>query len=118
MRSRFVLLLAAAIVFAPGWAGGASAARDGSSSDLAARVLAPTFDEAPAERTTKQASTKQLDRGQSRRLWHKNVIGFADAGGFEPPSLVLVAAVIGLTAAARFRPRLFRSQRAPPLQTV
>lgn len=118
MRSRLVLLLAAAIVFAPGWVGSASAARDGSSSDLAARVLAPTFDEATADRTTKRASTKQLDRSHSRSLWHKNVIGFADAGGFAPPLLVLLAAVIGLTAAATLRPHLFRPQRAPPPLTV
>lgn len=118
MRSRLVLLLTAAIVFAPGWAGGASAAPNGSSSDLAARVLAPTFDEATADRTTRQRSDKQLDRGKTRALWQNNVVGFADADGFEPPLLVLLAAVIGLTAAATLRPYRFRPQRAPPLQTV
>lgn len=118
MRSRLALLLAVAVVFAPGWAGGASAARDGSSSDLAARVLAPTFDEATADRTTKQASTKELDRGKARSPWHKQIVGLADVRDFEPPLLVLFAAVSGLTAAAARRPRLFRPQRAPPLQTV
>ncbi len=44
LRSRLALLVAAAVVFAPGWQG------DGSptpprGSDLAARVLAPTFDQ-------------------------------------------------------------------------
>lgn len=118
MRSRLVLLLAAAVVFAPGWVGGASAARDGSSSDLAARVLAPTFDEATADRTTRQASDKQLDRGKTRSLWHNNVGGLADADGFAPPLLVLLAAVIGLAAPATLRPQRFRPQRAPPLQAV
>lgn len=118
MRSRLVLLLAAAVVFAPGWAGGASAAQDGGSTDLAARVLAPTFDEATAERTTRKASDKQLDRGRTRGLWHNNVLTLADADGFEPPSLVLLTAVTGLAVAATLRPQRLRPQRAPPLQTV
>lgn len=117
MRSRLVLLLAAAVVFAPGWAGGAPGARDARPSDLA-RVLAPTFDEARSDRSTKQASTKEFDRGKTRSLWHNNVVGLAEARGFQPPPLVLLAALLGLIAAATLRSRLFHSQRAPPLQTV
>lgn len=50
MRSRFALLIAAAVVFAPGWYGqGEPRAAQGS--DLAARVLAPTVDEGAMRQT-------------------------------------------------------------------
>jgi hypothetical protein len=44
MRARFALLIATAVVFAPGWYGG-EAPQHPRGSDLAARVLAPTVDE-------------------------------------------------------------------------
>jgi hypothetical protein len=44
MRSRFALLIATAVVFAPGWYGGETPQHP-RGSDLAARVLAPTVDE-------------------------------------------------------------------------
>lgn len=43
MRSRLALLVAAAVVFAPGWQG-EGAPDPSTGSDLAARVLAPTVD--------------------------------------------------------------------------
>ena len=43
-RSRFVLLIAAAIVFAPGWSGRAAPSHE-PGHELAGRVLAPTVDE-------------------------------------------------------------------------
>lgn len=117
MRSRFVLLLAAAVVFAPGWGDGASQSRLGTSSDLAARVLAPTFEEANADRTAKQAPARELD-GKTRSLWDTHLAGVADGAGFQPPPLLLLAAVIGLTIVATRQARFLRPQRAPPRLTV
>lgn len=117
MRSRFALFLAAAVVFAPGWGGDEPLSRIGTSSDLAARVLAPTFKEASAERSAKQAPTKELD-GKTRSLWHRHIAGVAGGGGLQPPTLVLLAAVVALTAVATRQARFLRPQRAPPRRTV
>ena len=116
MRSRFVLFLVAALVFAPGW-GDESLSRLGTSSDLAARALAPTFEEANAERTAKQTVTRELD-GKTRSLWHTHLAGVAAGAGFQPPSLVLLAAAIGLAIVAARQARFFQPQRAPPRLTV
>ena len=117
MRSKFVLFLAAAaVVFAPAWGDGAPLS-NGSSSDLAARVLAPTFDEGKAERTAKQAPTRELD-GKTRSLWHTPLAGIAEGVGFQPPTLVLLAAVIGLAISRARQLRFFGPERAPPHLTV
>ena len=117
MRSRFVLFLAAVVVFAPGWGAEAPLSRLGTSSDLAARVLAPTFEEAKAERTAKQAPTRELE-GKTRSLWHTHLAGVTEGSGLQPPPLVLLAAVIGLAAVAARQPGFFRPQRAPPRLAV
>ena len=66
MRSRFALLVAAAVVFAPGWQGeGSPEPPEGS--DLAARVLAPTVDKGAVRETAvdirHQLGVRQAKRG-------------------------------------------------------
>lgn len=115
MPGRWVLLLAAAVVFAPGWAGGAPLSLNASSSDLAARVLAPTFEEASTDRTAKKkASTKEADRQKAWSSWDSHASLVADARRLQPPPLALLATVIGMAAVATLRPRVTRAQRAPP----
>jgi hypothetical protein len=51
MRSRFPLLVAAAVIFAPGWYGDGPPEHP-RGSDLAARILAPTVDEGTVREST------------------------------------------------------------------
>jgi hypothetical protein len=64
MRSRFALLIAAAVVFAPGWYG-REAPQHPRGSDLAARVLAPTVEEG-ALREAAADVMRQLGDQQAR----------------------------------------------------
>jgi hypothetical protein len=64
MRSRFSLLIAAAVVFAPGWHGPEAPQRP-RGSDLVARVLAPTVEEG-AVREAVADVMRQLGDQQAR----------------------------------------------------
>jgi hypothetical protein len=65
MRSRFALLVAAAVIFAPGWQGqGPPQHLQGS--DLAARVLAPTVDEGAISRAAADIKYELSDRHAKR----------------------------------------------------
>jgi hypothetical protein len=64
MRSRFALLIAAAVVFAPGWYG-QEAPQHPRGSDLGARVLAPTVGEG-AVRESVADVMRQLGDQQAR----------------------------------------------------
>jgi hypothetical protein len=114
MRPRFALLIATAVVFAPGWYG-QEAPQDPRGSDLAARVLAPTVDEG----TMREAAADlkhQLSSRQGKR-WRPTL-----------PSAAIAALGLGAIALAvfwgvachrqqlplRFQLR-HRFSRAPPL---
>jgi hypothetical protein len=113
MRSRFPLLIAAALVFAPGWHG-QEAPHYPRGSDLAARVLAPTVDEGAIREATTDAA-HQLGARQAKR-WRPS---FSLAGAL---TLGLGAIALLILWAAAFHreplPRLFRFRyrlsRAPP----
>jgi hypothetical protein len=113
MRSRFALLIAAAVVFAPGWYGQGEP-RSPRGSDLAARVLAPTVDEGVMRQATADAN-HQFGGGQTKR-WRPS---FA-LGGVLTFGLGAIALVTFWTVASHRAtlPRLlqsrFRFSRAPP----
>ena len=113
MRSRFALLIATAVVFAPGWYG-QEVPQHPRGSDLAARVLAPTVDEG-AIREAAADLKHQLGSRQGKR-WRPS-----------PPSAAIVALGLGAVALVifwgvpRYRQGLFlrlrlrhRFSRAPP----
>jgi hypothetical protein len=113
MRSRLGLLIAIAVVFAPGWYG-QEAPQHHRGSDLAARVLAPTVDEG-AMREAAADLKHQLSSRQGKRSRPSL------------PSAAIVALGLGAIAlvifwgVARYRQQLLRFRlrhgfsRAPPL---
>jgi hypothetical protein len=114
MRSRFALLIATAVVFAPGWYG-PETPQHPRGSDLAARVLAPTVDEGTIREVA--ADLKHQLRTRQSKRWHPSLTSAAIA------ACRLGAISLGtLWAAADHReslpPRLrlrHRPSRAPPL---
>jgi hypothetical protein len=113
MRSRFALLIAAAVVFAPGWYG-REAPQHPRGSDLAARVLAPTVDEG-AIREVAADSKHQLSTRQSKR-WRPSLTTAAIAAfGLGAIALVILWAVACHRESQPPRLRLcHRLSRAPP----
>ncbi len=108
LKTRLAVVVTLAVVFAPGSGGQADAER-ASSSDVGARMLAPTFDEA-AERSIgliHKGSDRAPSRNQKMFSWIPSV------SAPEPFSLLLPALLV--TALLRL-PRIqrFHSGRAPP----
>lgn len=112
MSRRVALVVALAIVFAPGWqAGGASDGRDGEA--LAARVLAPSFDEGLLR--DQAADSKEFD-GPADDLARLDVADITPA--LSPPGLrqTRISATIAVVAQATSRLNAGRhGNRAPPL---
>lgn len=113
MRSRFALLIAAVVVFSPGWHGpGRPQAPSGI--DLAARVLAPTVNEGAIRETAADAK-HQLGGGQAKR-WRSDItfeaVAAMGVGGLAVAIFCLVASYSG-PLACLYRLR-FRLSRAPP----
>lgn len=111
MRARLVLLLAAAVVFAPGWGDGEALWGSNTASDLAGRVLAPTFDEASVERVRKPAL---VDGSKFRTFSNKVVVDVANSPDSDPRIRFVLTTVVGVAAIATRRVATFRPQRAPP----
>ncbi len=115
MRAKLALLAAAAVVFAPGWQASDAVPGRPAGVDLAARILAPTFDEASAVSQADRGAYKALDRAKTRKPSSKF---FAwQSAAYDPPSSdflwsALVAVV--LLAVTAGSPST-RSPRAPPL---
>ena len=114
MRSRFALLVAIAVVFAPGWYG-QEAPQHPRGSDLAARVLAPTVDEG----AMREAAGGLKDQVSSRhgKRWRPSLTSAAIVA-FGPGAIALVifwgASRHRQQLPCRFRLR-HRFSRAPPL---
>jgi hypothetical protein len=113
MRSRFAPLIAAAVVFAPGWYG-QEAPQYPRGSDLAARVLAPTVDEG-AMREAAADLEHQLNSRQGQR-WRPSLTSAAIVA-FGQGAIALVI----LWGVACYREQLplrfhlrHRFSRAPP----
>jgi hypothetical protein len=113
MRSRFALLIATAVVFAPGWYG-QEAPEHPRGSDLAARVLAPTVDEG-AIREIGADPKHQLSTRQSKR-WRPSLSSAAIAAfGLGAIALLIFWAVACHRESQPPRLRLrHRLSRAPP----
>jgi hypothetical protein len=87
MRSRLALVLAAAVVFAPGWQGGTTP-EPLRGSDLAALVLAPTVDEGAVRESVRDVK-HQLGAQQAKR--RPDVISATVTGlGLATTGLVIV----------------------------
>lgn len=117
MRSKLVLLLAAAVVFAPGGNAGEGFSHSTTSSELAGRVLAPTFTAANTERVWKPLVTRELApkvRSDSKR----DLAGMMDGAGVNAPAAFLLAVAGTAIALAARRLRDCCAQRAPPLLTA
>ncbi|MDQ3662680.1 MAG: hypothetical protein M3454_16820 [Actinomycetota bacterium] len=113
MRSRFALLIAAVVVFAPGWHGpGRPQAPRGI--DLAARVLAPTVDEGAIRQTGADAK-HQLGSRHKKQL--RPGITFEAVATFGVGGLALAIFWLVTSYSGRllglFQLR-FRFSRAPP----
>jgi hypothetical protein len=113
MRLRLAPLVAAAIIFAPGWHGQGPRQHPGGS-DLAARVLAPTVDEG-AIREGAEDVGHQLDGRQAKR-WRPAVtfgaVTVSVLGAIAFVAFWVVASYV-VPVLCLFRLR-FRFSRAPP----
>lgn len=114
LRSRLALVVVAAVIFAPGWyARGRPEPPRGA--DLAARILAPTWDEGTVARAAPEV--KPDPRGQYvERI--RSAANFASLAAFTLGTLGLgflwLTASNRVRAIVRFR-RSSRLSRAPPL---
>ena len=111
-RSHLTLFVVAVVVFAPGWYGPGHSARP-QGADLAASMLAPTWDEA----VTRAAEVKPQPGGQNFKRFPP-AANFAYLSAFMPDMLGL--ALFWLIACSRMRSIAHFScstalSRAPPL---
>lgn len=118
MRSKLVLLLAAAVVFAPGGDAGEGFSHFKTSSELAGRVLAPTFTEANTERVRKPLVARELSSPRIRSDSSRDLVGVLDGTGINGPSSLLLAVAATAMALATRLLRGCCAQRAPPLLTA
>lgn len=118
MRSKLVLLLAAAVVFAPGGNAGEGFSHSKTPSELAGRVLAPTFTAANTERVWKPVVTRELVSPKARSDSNRDLVGMMDGARINGPAALLLAAVGAAIALAARRLRDCRAKRAPPVLTV
>lgn len=112
MRAKLAVVIAVAVVFAPGWGAERFAGETRSSVDVGARMLAPTFAQA-AERTTFSAQ-KRLAR-HSPSAERSKLVGWGPTG--DSPNLPLGLILAISLAIYFFHPRQDprpRPGRAPP----
>lgn len=112
MRSRLALFVVAVVIFAPGWYGRGHSARP-QGADLAARMLAPTWDEAI---TRAAPEVKPQPSGQHVKRFH-SATNFAYLAAFMPETGLAFFWLIAcnrVRSIARFS-RSTRLSRAPPL---
>ena len=115
MRSRLALFVVAVVIFAPGWYGREHSAPS-QGADLAARMLAPTWDEGAVTRVAPEV--KPQPSGQYVKRVHLTA-NFAFLAAFMPGTLGLaflwMIACNRARSIARFSCST-RLSRAPPLQ--
>lgn len=114
LRAKLALFAAAAAVFAPGWGASDAMAKTRASSELAGRILAPTFHEASARGQIENGSYKPLERAKPRPVSHNVLAWRTSATPTAPPKHLWVAAVAALVLMPLRRAPAFRSPRAPP----
>jgi hypothetical protein len=112
VRTKLVLLAVTALVFAPGW-GADPTPHDSGTSELAVRILAPTFDEA--------RSTSQIDRtahgqqrGKLRTSYGKELVSIPPGTQLHPNGDPWVAVLVAISISVLARSVSDRSTRAPP----
>jgi hypothetical protein len=113
MRSRVAIVIAAAVVFAPGWHGQA-APRHAEGSALVARVLAPTVDEGTLQEAA--ADVKHQLSGRQLKRWRPNLTFMATIASSVGATALVVFWIVAthrgrLNFSYRFSNRL---SRAPP----
>jgi hypothetical protein len=112
MRARLAVLIAAAVVFAPGWGADRVAGSDRGSDEVGARMLAPTFDEA-SDRNAGSAQ-KRLERFTPRTDSHK-LLPWLPGNDFPTAPLGLVlAAALAISSFRSFENDRPPTGRAPP----
>lgn len=112
MRARLAVLIAIVVVFAPGWGADRFAGEKRGPSDVGARMLAPTFDEA-ADRATGSAQ-KRLDRASPRSEPSKLLPWRAANGVPTLPLGLILATAVALSSFRPFEGHRPRLGRAPP----
>ena len=112
MRARLAVLIAIVVVFAPGWGADRSAGQKRGPSDIGARMLAPTFDDA-ADSAIGSAQ-KLLDR-VSLRSEPSKLLPWRAADGVPTLPLGLILAIaVALSSFHLFEGHRPRLGRAPP----
>ncbi len=112
MKANLAILVAVVVVFAPGWGGDLGPEQALPSPDVAARILAPTFDEA-VDRGAGSVHNR-LERHSSRGDTYTLVTSTPVVPALQPRELVLAAlvAVALIAVGGSRRPHV---GRAPPL---
>jgi hypothetical protein len=114
VRAKLALLVAAAVVFAPGWPPSDGSSVHPAGDSLAGRILAPTVDEANVASDAAAVKAKRLERVKPRAGSWKTVAGRSASSSLPPPASLwwplLAVAVAGAIALAPSP----RSPRAPP----
>jgi hypothetical protein len=114
LRRSLVLLAGAVLIFAPGWGGEASVSLPTTASDVAGRILAPTFDEASVERTGTGTFEKRMNRAKPYGHSSKIAPSVSGAAQMQPPAQFLLASLVALILVASRRLPNLQAQRAPP----
>ena len=112
MRAKVTVLVVWAIVFAPGWGGLETDAASRTPPELAARMLAPTFDEA----TERANGSFEQRRGSLEPAGASHELGTLPAASpaTKPPIELVVAAITALALRGSRERSRFRAQRGPP----
>lgn len=112
MRAKLAVAIAVALVFAPGWGGERSAAQNDGSTEVAARMLAPTFDEAD---TNAQSAQKRLERQSPRSDRSKFTLWRSGSDTPHMPLGLILASTFAVAFLRQLRDPRTRPRRAPPL---
>lgn len=111
MRAKLAVFAAAAVVFAPGWGAEGIPQQKPSPSDVAARMLAPTFEEADRSTSVKKRSERPKPRDTGN-----NYLSFLTVSSEpEPPRELILSAIVAFAFVTACQSRRTRSRRAPPL---
>jgi hypothetical protein len=114
MQAKLALLVAAAVIFAPGWQASDAVTGRPAGAELAGRILAPTFDEANAASQVHRGAYKRLERPKPRGVSSKVFAWPTAACELPPLGHLWMAAPLALLLPAVGGALSTRSPRAPP----
>ncbi len=114
MRAKLALLVAAAVVFAPGWPVSDGSAPDPMGEALAGRILAPTVEEANVVSDAAAVKAKRLERVKPRAGSWKTVAWRSASSAMPAPAPVWGPLLAVVLAAAIALALSTRSPRGPP----